>query len=490
MYQALYRSYRPETFDTLLGQEHIVKILKNQISTQTTGHAYLFCGTRGTGKTSTARLLAKALNCLAPQDRRPCGECAACREVAAGTFVDVVEIDAASNNGVDNIRELRESVNYPPAVGRTKVYIIDEAHMLSASAANALLKTLEEPPSNIVFILATTEPHRLPATIVSRCLRLDFHRVAETIIRQRFKEICGEMGVQIGEDALGFIAANADGSVRDGLSLLDRCISGSKSVTREDVLNLLGMSGEEVYLDITGNVLKGEVGEALLAFHQVLSAGKEVNQFAKDWVEHFRSLMMIKYVSNPENVLNLSSESIERLKTQADGVSLQDIKRCIIELSKAIAEAKWSPKPRVLIELAIVKMASPDEPPVQRLSKPETGQAGIQKSPEHVQSSPAPGQNPPEIKKSSEQTHGAEDAAAVWAELLSDNKIPKMLKTCGSILKGTTDKMFTIEVGNTILEDQFKKEKDLFENLMEGKIGKRLHMELVIRPAEVQESFI
>ncbi|MDD3863528.1 MAG: DNA polymerase III subunit gamma/tau, partial [Eubacteriales bacterium] len=240
MYQALYRSYRPETFQELLGQEHIVRILKNQLDAGTTGHAYLFCGTRGTGKTSTARILAKGLNCLAPQGQRPCGECAVCRDIAAGTFVDVIEIDAASNNGVDNIRELRESVNYPPASGRSKVYVIDEAHMLSTPAANALLKTLEEPPESIVFILATTEPQKLPATILSRCLRLDFHRVSEDLIRHRFAEICKERGIEAGEDALALIASNADGSVRDGLSLLDRCAAGNGAVTREVVLELLG----------------------------------------------------------------------------------------------------------------------------------------------------------------------------------------------------------------------------------------------------------
>jgi DNA polymerase III subunit gamma/tau len=479
MYQALYRSYRPETFDTLLGQEPIVKILRNQINTQTTGHAYLFCGTRGTGKTSTARLLAKALNCLAPQGARPCGECAACRDVAAGTFVDVVEIDAASNNGVDNIRELRESVNYPPALGRTKVYIIDEAHMLSSSAANALLKTLEEPPSDIVFILATTEPHRLPATIVSRCIRLDFRRVSEAQIKQRFKEICSELGVQAAEDALAFIAANADGSVRDGLSLLDRCISGSKSITREDVLSLLGMSGEEVYIEITDHVLKGDVGEALLAFHEVLSDGKEVNQFAKDWVEHFRSLMMIKFVKNPENVLNLSKESIERLKSQAKGVGIGEIKRCIVELSKALADAKWSPRPRVLIELAIVKMASQEETPAERTHPSET------KDP------PVPAAVQPKAQPAAELRQvSSGDQASLWTELLADEKIPNMLRTCGSVLKEITDKIFIIEVRNTVQEDQFKKEKVLLENLVEGKTGKRLHMELAVRAAEIQESFI
>ena len=358
MYQALYRSFRPETFDTLLGQEHIEKILKNQLATGTTGHAYLFCGTRGTGKTTTARLLAKALNCTAEHGEKPCGVCPNCRSIAEGSFVDVMEIDAASNRGVDDIRELRETVYFPPIQGKYKVYIIDEAHMLTKEAANAFLKTLEEPPSNVVFILATTEPEKLPATILSRCLRLDFRRVSEEVLQKRFAEICKEIGVAIDPDALGLICANADGSVRDGLSLLDRCVSASSHVTREDVLTLLGMAGVEIYLEITDHVLAGRTGEALTTLAQVLAEGKEVTQFARDWVEHFRDLMIIQFTEKPENVLNLSLENIERLRKQAAGVSIETIKNCITRLSVALADAKWSPRPRVLIELAIVQMST------------------------------------------------------------------------------------------------------------------------------------
>ncbi len=356
MYQALYRSFRPETFDTLLGQEHIEKILKNQLASGTTGHAYLFCGTRGTGKTTTARLLAKALNCTG-EGEKPCGRCPSCKAIADGSFVDVMEIDAASNRGVDDIRELRETVNFPPIQGKCKVYIIDEAHMLTKEAANAFLKTLEEPPENVVFILATTEPEKLPATILSRCLRLDFRRVSEETMIRRFSEICREIGAQIDPDALGLIAGQADGSVRDGLSLLDRCVSAGNHVTREDVLTLLGMAGIETYLKITDEVLAGRTGEALTTLAEVLAEGKEVNQFARDWMEHFRDLMIVKFTAKPENVLNLSLENIERIKKQAQSVSIETIRRCIVLLSSALADAKWSPKPRLLIELALVQMS-------------------------------------------------------------------------------------------------------------------------------------
>lgn len=358
MYQALYRSFRPEVFDDLIGQEHIVKILRNQIKNGTVGHAYIFCGTRGTGKTTTARLLAKALNCEADENSRPCGECEACRDIAAGNYMDVIEIDAASNNGVDNIRELREEVNYPPVSGRKKVYIIDEAHMLSTSASNAFLKTLEEPPEHVVFILATTEPEKLPSTILSRCLRLDFRRVSEEQIFERFKKICKEVGVDAADDALRLIAGNADGSVRDGLSLLDRCISGTDKLTREDVLFLLGMTGTESCLKISDSVIGGDAAKALIQLSELLASGKDINQFMRDFLDHLRNLLLVKYLEKPEDVINLSLENIARLKEQSQKFSLAELDRCIKLLSEAMAEAKYSPRPRVSVELALVKMAN------------------------------------------------------------------------------------------------------------------------------------
>lgn len=358
MYTALYRAFRPETFDTILGQEHIIKILKNQISTGTTGHAYLFCGTRGTGKTSTARILAKGVNCLAHEEKeRPCGQCEHCLAIKEGTFIDVVEIDAASHNGVENIRELRESVKYPPVSGRCKVYIIDEVHMLSTGAFNALLKTLEEPPARVMFILATTEVQKLPATILSRCLRLDFKRIPETTLRRGMEEICQQMKVEITSDALGLVAANADGSARDGLSLLDQCISaGYQQVNRETVLELLGTAGEEVFIELTDHVKEKQVAEGLLLLNRIIADGKDVRQLMKDWISHLRNLMMTKFVDHPETILNLSTENVERLKAQSKSADLAFIDRCILGLSQTLVEAKWSNQPRVLLELTLVKL--------------------------------------------------------------------------------------------------------------------------------------
>lgn len=273
--------------------------------------------------------------------------------------MDVIEIDAASNNGVDNIRELNESVKYPPVVGRKKVYIIDEVHMLSTGAFNALLKTLEEPPENVMFILATTEQQKLPATILSRCLKLDFRRVPETVLKSGMRDICSSMDINIDEGALALVAANADGSVRDGLSILDQCLSaGSKDISRDDVLDILGTAGEDTFLELTDSVTRHNVAEALLLLDRVLADGKDVRQFMKDWITHYRNLLITKFVNKAEDMLNMSCENVERICNQSQRLDVMEINNGIIELSRTMADAKWSTQPRVLLELCIVKMAT------------------------------------------------------------------------------------------------------------------------------------
>ena len=360
MYSAIYRDFRPDRFDQIVGQDHIVKVLKNQIAAGQTGHAYLFCGTRGTGKTTTARILAKALNCKA-EDRsaRPCCECENCREVREGTFMDVIEIDAASNNGVDSIRELRESVKYPPVKGRNKVYIIDEVHMLSPGAFNALLKTLEEPPENVVFILATTEPQKLPATILSRCMRLDFRRVSEEIIAENMRKICEARGIGAESAALALIAVNADGSVRDSLSILEQCIStGQDFISRADVAELLGTAGEEALIALTDSVIRGDISEALIQLDQMIRSGSDVKQLMKEWLSHLRNLLMAKYVAQPAGLLNMSAENAERVRRQSGEIEGNLLNYAIEELSKTISESRWSSQPRVLLEVCIVRLGS------------------------------------------------------------------------------------------------------------------------------------
>lgn len=358
MYKALYRTERPETFDEVIGQEHIVRVLKNQIANNTVGHAYLFCGTRGTGKTTMARLLAKAVNCTSDGER-PCGCCDNCLSIKDGSFIDMIEIDAASNNGVESVREIRDSVNYPASIGRRKVYIIDEVHMLSTAAFNALLKTLEEPPEGIMFILATTDPQKLPQTILSRCMRFNFRRVSETQLAGQMKTICEKRGVKITDSALKLLAANADGSVRDGLSLLDQCLAGTdKILDRETVLEFLGTVSEGFFLELTEKVCVRDTSGALLLLDEVLAEGKDVKQLLNDWMAHYRSLLIAKYIKDAENLLNMSGENMEKLKEQSQEMDLATINSSILTLANTINDARYSTQPRTLMELAIVVLAN------------------------------------------------------------------------------------------------------------------------------------
>ncbi len=490
MYTALYRSFRPETFEGILGQEHIVKILKNQINTKTTGHAYLFCGTRGTGKTSTARILAKAMNCLAEEGERPCGVCANCQSIKDGTFMDVIEIDAASNNGVDNIRELRESVKYPPAVGRCKVYIIDEVHMLSTGAFNALLKTLEEPPENVMFILATTEVQKLPATILSRCLRLDFKRVAEKTLRQGMREICGQMGVKISDAALGLIASNADGSVRDALSLLDQCISsGEKSVSRENVIEILGTAGEEIFIEMTDLVKRHQVADALLLLDRVMADGRDVRQFMKDWVAHYRSLLMAKFIKNPEDILNMSSENVERIRKQSEETDLSCINESILKLSQTLADAKWSTQPRILLELCIVKLAleqngMPYAPVPSTAVKPAASVGTTEKPAASVGEAPSEYSKNPEKEKAADKPENHSDQGIdhdrLWHAIFEDGETLKgsfNLLRVGTRLREVNDSVFFVEASNEVTLDYARENAAELESLMMKHTGKQLRME-------------
>ncbi|HIU25403.1 MAG TPA: DNA polymerase III subunit gamma/tau [Candidatus Copromorpha excrementigallinarum] len=488
MHKALYRTYRPETFEEVLGQEHIVRILKNQINSDTAGHAYLFCGTRGTGKTTMARILAKGLNCLG-EGERPCGECSACKSIKEGTYLDVIEIDAASNNGVDNIRELRESVKYPPAAGRKKVYIIDEVHMLSSGAYNALLKTLEEPPEYVVFILATTEPHRLPATILSRCMRLDFKRVPERKLIKGMADICLREGIEAEENALRIIAANADGSVRDGLSILDQCISGAEGkLSPADVLEFLGASGEETFVRLTDSVIKGKTAEAITVLGEALADGKDVRQFMRDWVNHYRNLLMTKFIKDPGDIINLSAENTDRIRKQSDSAGLEDINRGILELSRTLNEARWSTQPRILLEVAIVKLCGASE------KKPYESRERLRKNKEEalpVRESPS-GENPLKEKKNEalpgddlrqEKASGGEeyDLNALWRAVFEDGEAAKgsfYIIGSSSRLIGVEEDSFTVETSSEHVRIHAENNRELLEELMEKHTGKRRAMKL------------
>ena len=316
-YLALYRKFRPRGFDKLVGQDAIVRTLKNQILMDKVGHAYLFCGARGTGKTSAAKIFAKAINCLSPVDGSPCGTCAVCRALAT-TNIDVVEMDAASNNKVEEIRELRENVQYPPVSCRYKVYIVDEVHMLTESAFNALLKTLEEPPAHAVFLLATTEPQKLPATILSRCMRFDFKLIETPVIAKLIADVYDEEGKAYEDEAVMAIAKAGNGSVRDALSVADVCLSyGEGKLTYRDVTEVLGAADRDKTLEFLSNVLSGKDGEALTIADELTKSGKNAFLIAKDAVAMLRDLTVVKKCAHPEEILNYPQSEVDALKRTA-----------------------------------------------------------------------------------------------------------------------------------------------------------------------------
>lgn len=360
MHKALYRVYRPKTFGDVVGQEHIVKTLKNQIKNNNIGHAYLFSGTRGTGKTSTAKIFARAVNCLNPINEEPCNECEICIDALNDNIMDIVEIDAASNNSVDDIRELRESVKYTPSKAKYKVYIIDEVHMLSQGAFNALLKTLEEPPSYVIFILATTEPHKIPATILSRCQRFDFKRVSSKDIASRMSYICKKENIEAEEKALSLIARNSQGALRDALSILDQCMSfGNEKIEYNDVIELLGTVNIDELFELSQSIIDENTKKSLEILNEFIIWGKDIRNLINDLIDHFRNLMVCKVSKDLDEIISLPEESIERLKEQSQYVNINDLIRILNILSETQDSMKSSSNTRILAEVTIMKIAQP-----------------------------------------------------------------------------------------------------------------------------------
>ena len=360
-YTALYRKWRPAVFEEVKGQDPIVKTLKNQITSGRIGHAYLFCGTRGTGKTSIAKIFAKAVNCEHPVDGSPCGECAMCRQIAAGASLNVVEIDAASNNGVENIRDIREQVQYPPTDGKYRVYIIDEVHMLSIGAFNALLKTLEEPPSYVIFILATTEVHKIPITILSRCQRYDFKRISIDTIAARLKELTGAEQIEVEDKALRYVAKAADGSMRDALSLLDQCAAfhfGEK-LTYENVLEVLGAVDNSVFSRLFRAVIAQDTRGCIDTIEDMIIQGRDLGQMVNDFVWHMRNLLIVMTTDEAEDLLDMSAENIALLREEAAEVSGETLMRYIRIFSELSGQLKFASQKRVLVEIAFIKLTKP-----------------------------------------------------------------------------------------------------------------------------------
>lgn len=360
-YTALYRKWRPSNFDDVKGQDHIVTTLKNQITANRIGHAYLFCGTRGTGKTTIAKIFARTVNCENPVDGSPCGECASCKAILSGSSMNIMEIDAASNNGVDNIREIKEEVFYPPAEGKYKVYIIDEVHMLSIGAFNALLKTLEEPPSYVIFILATTEANKIPITILSRCQRYDFKRITIDTISDRLKDLMIQEKIEAEDRALRYVAKAADGSMRDALSLLDQCIAfyyGEK-LTYEKTLEILGAMDAEVYSDMLRKIMKQDVAGAVHLLETIVMKGCDINQFVTDFTWYFRNLLLVKTSENMEDVLDMAAEAVARLKEEATMIEPTAIMRYIRIFSELSGQIKYAAQKRILLEMTLIRLCKP-----------------------------------------------------------------------------------------------------------------------------------
>ena len=495
-YTALYRKFRPDCFEDVKGQEHIVTTLRNQIKAERVGHAYLFCGTRGTGKTTIAKIFARAVNCEQPVDGSPCGECAACRAIAAGASMNVIEIDAASNNGVDNIREIVEEVSYSPAEGKYKVYIIDEVHMLSIGAFNALLKTLEEPPSYVIFILATTEVHKIPITILSRCQRYDFRRITIDTISGRLRELMEAEQIQVEEKALRYVAKTADGSMRDALSLLDQCIAFhfGQELTYDKVLDVLGAVDTEVFGRLLRHVLERNVTGCIGLLEEIVMQGRELTQFVTDFTWYLRNLLLVKSSDDIEDVIDVSSDNLARLREEADMTEVDAIMRYIRIFSELSGQIKYAAQKRILIEIALIKLCRPDmekdyESVVERVRAVED------KIENGIAIMPAGGEYFAEGNVNNSGTHMAvgtpkersplpkaipEDVQAVvdkWAVIVGQTSMPmkQYLKDAGLSLGGDNKLMIVVEDG--LASDYFMKQeghKEQLVQLLSEAVGKEI----------------
>ncbi|WXR62929.1 DNA polymerase III subunit gamma/tau [Peptostreptococcaceae bacterium AGR-M142] len=492
MNKSIYRVFRPKTFNDVVGQEHITKTLKNQIQNNHLAHAYLFCGTRGTGKTSTAKILSRAINCLNKKDNEPCNECEICKGILNESLMDVVEIDAASNNGVDDIRELRENVKYPPSKAKYKVYIIDEVHMLSTGAFNALLKTLEEPPSYVVFILATTEMHKLPATILSRCQRFDVKRITLEDIKKRVEFILESLNIEYEEEATKLIARSGEGSLRDALSLLDKCISFNEDkLLYDDLINLLGVTGKDELAKLSNSIFDLDVKQSMEIINEVVSWGKDLKIFVDDLIEYIRTIMLCKISNNPKEILNLTDEEIDGLTKLSAKVSNNEIIRIINILSETENKMKYTTHKRMLLELSILKLSQPSydesiEAQLTRLDKLETmiksGNINISSSQNNnlkTQDAPIPSNEVKEPIKTKKVVRGEEKEVfnkikSLWRDVFAKMKEDKKLPIQAMLKEGTP---YLVE--NNALIIKFKDDFEFHRNAL-NKDANRKYIKSVI----------
>ena len=462
-YQALYRKWRPAVFEDVYGQDAIVTTLKNQITSGRIGHAYLFCGTRGTGKTTLAKIFARAVNCehAAEHGGSPCNECPICRSILSENSMNVFEIDAASNNSVEDIRRIREEVAYPPTEGRYKVYIIDEVHMLSTSAFNALLKTLEEPPSYVIFILATTDPQKVPQTILSRCQRYDLKRIKSDVIAARLRELSGAEGRKVEDRAIDYIARTADGSMRDALSLLDRCFSfmTGQELSYKDTLEVLGASDTSVFSGLYRSLCSGDVEGALRAVSDTVAAGREIYQFTNDFIWYLRNVLLCMSTRDASDLLDASEENIGRLREDA---ALTD-KTFLIEMMSRMAELsnrlRFARDKRTLLEVELIRLST------RELAKSSGEQRGIQDRPASQRASQPRAELPkPEVRNGAEARE-AEPAVTAAVREKSEIEIPDGTAASKASSAGQADRMQVLRENWSELVSQLSmSNRHLYEN--------------------------
>ena len=502
-YTALYRKFRPDNFQDVKGQDHIVTTLKNQITANRIGHAYLFTGTRGTGKTTVAKIFARAVNCEDPKDGNPCGQCRTCRAIASGASMNVIEIDAASNNGVDNIREIVDEVSYSPAEGKYKVYIIDEVHMLSIGAFNALLKTLEEPPSYVIFILATTEVHKIPITILSRCQRYDFKRISIDTITARLQELMQQEQVQVEDRALRYVAKTADGSLRDALSLLDQCIAFhfGKELTYDMVLDVLGAVDTAVFSRLFRNVLERNVLGCIELLEEIVMQGRELTQFVTDFTWYLRNLMLVQSSDDIEDVIDASTENLQRLKEEAGMADMDAIMRYIRIFSELSNQIRYASQKRILIEMALIKLCKPameisQDAVLDRIREVEEKlEQGVVV--QQVQAVPgavsAPAKPKPQLPKAIPAD--IQEIVSRWASIAGNADSPMKIYLKGARLSLGGDNRLLVVLEDGIASDYFLKHpenKEQLERLVTDYSGKTVDIQIqtVSNEREFEQNYV
>ncbi len=508
-YTALYREWRPKVFHEVVGQKHVTVTLRNQVNNNRIAHAYLLCGTRGTGKTSTAKILARAVNCLNPRDGEPCNECDMCKKINAGIAIDVTELDAASHNGVDDIRNIIDDVQYPPQEAKYKVFIIDEVHMLSIGAVNAFLKTLEEPPKNVIFILATTDAQKLPITILSRCQRFDFKRINKDEMFELLRKIVTEQGVFADDRSLNLVARMSDGAMRDALSILDQAIStGGGKVQYDDLINMLGLVTNEHLIKITEALIDKNVEVCMKTIDEIVNSGKDINIFMRDLVTHMRNLMMVKISKNSDDVLDMSIENIKLIKSQGEKIRIEEIMRFIRIVQEAEEQSKWCKQSRIYLELAVIKMCkieydTSSEVILSRLNRLEKTissgnfiknndnntkdvKAEINKISSEIKNTETKRIEPEHLIENKESKLTLEHVRKIWKDILDTFKARRMIVigvhlsngepvSCkNSIIEIKFDKNYNFSKQNLAKQDNLSKVEEIFSEMLKEKVRVKL----------------